>query len=398
METSQTIRRRGRKPATITLTGTAREHLIRVVRAATSPQRDVLRARIVLYAADGLSNGEIAAKVGCNIDTVGQWRSRFAKHRVKGLRDQPRAGAPTIYTAEHRARVIQFATETTPQEHGVPVSHWDTKILTEKAREAGIDASRSSIHRWLVHADLKPHLMRYWLNSPDKEVDPEEFNKCVADITEVYGKALERGEEGSVTLSIDEKTGIQAISRIREDKPMRPGSPLRREYEYKRNGTQCLTAAFNVASGEVHGLITSNRPAIVFQQFLESMLEMHADAPQIHIVCDKLNTHMSHEACQSVAAFCGIGYDPKAHPTMPDRREFLICTDKRVIFHYTPRHASWLNQIEIWFSVVSRKLLNRGCFVSTDALALALYDYMEYHNAVWAHPYKWTYTGAVCCA
>ncbi len=122
METSQ-VRLRGRKPARITLTGEEREHLSRVSRAATSAQRDVLRARIVMHAADGLANGEIATNLGCNIDTVGQWRSRFAKQRIKALRDRPRSGAPPLYSGEDRARIIQFATETSPQEHGVPVSH-----------------------------------------------------------------------------------------------------------------------------------------------------------------------------------------------------------------------------------------------------------------------------------
>ena len=384
--------RRGPKPSLIELVPDERAALERTWRASTSPQRDVLCARIVLLAADGLTNHAIAKTLSVDENTVGKWRRRFAKHRVKGLRDDPRSGRPSKFSARQKARVLKKATER-PSDHGVPFSHWDASSLARLATEAGITKSihPTTVWRWLNDADLKPHRVQYWLQSTDPD-----FEERMQDVIAVYLAAREWARRGIATFSVDEKTSIQALERKRPDLPMIRGIPQRREHEYIRHGTLCLTAGLNIATGELQSLLTPNRPAPVFARFLDEVIASVPDAREIHFVADNLNTHWHHDACQVVAAASDIAYDPKLHKTGELRRAFLMSTEKRVVFHFTPKHASWLNQIEIWFSVLCRKLLKRGSFASLAELDAALLRFIEYYNRHLAHPYRWTYTGTPC--
>ena len=385
---------RGPRPISILLADDERDALARTVRAATAAQRDVLRARIVLLAAEGLPNRVIAERLDTEENTVGKWRRRFAKLRVKGLRDLPRSGRPPKFTPTQKARVLKSATER-PRDHGVPFSHWDAATLAQLARRSGI---RRSIHpttvwRWLQEADLKPHQVQYWLRSTDPD-----FDEKAEDVTRTYLLAPRRAKQGVATFSVDEKTSIQARERKYPDLSMVSGVPQRIEHEYVRHGTLCLTAGFNVATGEVQGLITPDRPAPVFARFIERLAASVPDAPRIHVVLDNLNTHWHHDVCRVVAALCGRVYDPKKFQKGPQRRAFLTSARKRVVFHFTPKHASWLNQIEIWFSVLGRKLLNRESFDSQKELERTLKRFISYYNRHLAHPYRWTYTGTPCRA
>lgn len=366
-----------------------------IVRAATSEQRDVLRAKIILLADDGRNNRAIARELRCDEDTVGKWRTRFAEEGPKGLRDRPRSGRPPKFSAEQKARVIQVATQF-PREHGIPISHWDTSTLATFAALAGITEPIHPTTIWrLIHkADLKPHRVRSWLKSTDPN-----FEIRMRDVTQLYLRAPQLLLEGTEVFCLDEKTSIQALERKHPDIPMIPGVPQLREHEYTRHGTCCLTACFNVATGRVHGLLTSNRPSEVFAYFVEQLCVHGApDAPQIHLVMDQLNTHWSHELCAVVAKYSNVPYDPDFHERGDDRREFLMEPDKRVVVHYTPKHASWLNQIEIWFSTLGRKLLNRESFRSLEELQKRILEFIAYHNRHLARPYRWTYTGTPCAA
>jgi len=384
--------RPGPKPPQIELAPDERTALERTRRTATAPQRDVLRARIVLLAADGLTNHAIALTLGVEENTVGKWRRRFAKHRVKGLRDNPRSGRPPKFTARQKARVLKKATER-PKDHGVPFSHWDAASLARLAVEAGITGSihPTTVWRWLSDADLKPHRVRYWLRGTDPD-----FEERMRDVVSVYLKALEWAKRGIVCFSVDEKTSIQALERKWPDLPMIRGIPQRREYEYIRHGTLCLTAGLEIATGDVRGQITPDRPSPVFARFLDDTIASVPDAEQIHFVMDNLNTHWSHDACRVVAAASDVVYDPKLHETGAPRRAFLMSAEKRVVFHFTPKHASWLNQIEIWFSVLSRKMLRRESFASLAELEASILEFIEYYYRHLAHPYRWTYTGTPC--
>lgn len=386
--------RRGPRPPAIELAADERAALEHVVRASRAAQRDVLRAHIILLSADGMGSRAIAQELNVNQGTVGKWRGRFVEGRVAALRDSPRSGRPPTFSATQKAKVVEAATQH-PSEHGVPFSHWDAASLSRLAVESGIAESihPTTVWRWLNDADLKPHRIRYWLQC----VDPD-FDARMRDVTRVYLNAPAWARKGISVFSVDEKTSIQALERKRPDLPMKRGRPQRREHEYIRHGTICLTAALDVATGKVQGLLTPDRPAPVFARFLKELFASVPRAKQIHIVADNLNTHWHHDACAAVAAASELDYDREQHKVGELRRAFLMDPGKRVVLHFTPKHASWLNQIEIWFGVLCRKLLRRASFVSRAELERGITNFMDYHNRHLAHPYRWTYTGTPCRA
>lgn len=244
----------------------------------------------------------------------------------------------------------------------------------------------STIWRLLDQAAIKPHRWHYWLHSPDPD-----FYAKMYEIVELYLKALSMHEKGEILLSVDEKTSIQALGRRYPHKPMKPGRGTLIEHEYKRHGTCCLTAGLEVATGEVMGLLTPNRPAEVFAEFIAWVCQTYAEARRIDIVLDNLNTHYHQLTCQVVADFCHC--ELGSIKTGRQRKDFLTDPSKRVVFHFTPSHASWLNQIEIWFSTLARKVLHRGDFRSVEDLQDKIIAFMEYYNTYLAKPYQWTYTG-----
>lgn len=384
----------GRAPPVIAPSEADRLHLERVVRAGTSSQSESFRAKVILLAAEGRSNHAIAAVLGCNANTVGKWRHQFALHGFRGLRDAPRSGRPPNFAPAQKARVLQKAIEW-PRENGIPFSHWDSSALAKLAVSAGIleEIHPTTVWRWLRDADLQPHRFRYWLKSPDPD-----FDIRMKDVVDTYLAAPERSKRGIATFCMDEKTSIQAKERKRPDRRMQRGVPQRLEFEYIRHGTLCLTAAFNVASGEVRSTITVQRPATVFAAAVREACLSVPDAPEVHIVADQLSTHWHQEVCKVVAELSNVPYDPREHRSGKERKAFLARAGKRVVFHFTPKHASWLNQVEIWFSVLGRKLINRGTFKSLADLESQVREFVAYHNRFLARPYRWTYTGLPCRA
>ena len=244
----------------------------------------------------------------------------------------------------------------------------------------------ATIWRLLDQMAIKPHRWHYWLNSPDPDFDIK-----MQDVVCLYLKALAMYQKGEIVLSVDEKTSIQALQRKHPMIPGKAGSIALIEHEYIRNGTCCLTAGFEVATGGVMGMLTPNRPAEVFAEFMQWVCEYYCDARAIHIVLDNLNTHYHELTCQVVADFCKC--DPGQTKTGRQRKDFLTNPSKRVVFHFTPTHASWLNQIEIWFSTLTGKVIRRGDFCSVGDLEDKIMEFIEYHNEHLARPYAWTYTG-----
>jgi transposase len=366
--------------------------LERVVRAGTSPQRAVKRAKAILIAAKGKANREIARELGLSENTVGKWRLRFSRDRICGLVDAPRPGRPSPFTAEQKAAVLAKAIET-PRENGIPVTHWSSGLLAKLARDAGIVGAihPTTVSKWLNEADLKPHRSRYWL----KITDPD-FEERMKDVTGLYLRAPELAKKGIPVFCVDEKTSIQALERATPDMPMKAGQPHRRDHRYKRHGTTTLLGAFQVATGKVWGICTPKRPAAVVADFLRKICEPVATAPEIHIVMDQASTHWHEEVCRVVAELSGIPYDEKKLRTGAQRKAFLADPKKRVVIHFTPVRASWLDQIEIWFSSLSRQVLKRGSATSVRELEGQIYAYMDYHNRFLARPYRWTYTGTPC--
>jgi transposase len=388
-------RRGGRRAPAIRLKPDERFELERVVRAGSSEQRAVLRARIVLFAADGFENVEIARRVCASQNTVGLWRRRFSESGPAGLRDAPRSGRPSRFTAEQRARVIQKATEETPSENGLPFTHWSAKDLSRVAREAGIVESihPSTVWKWLNAADVRPHRCRYWLRITDPE-----FEERMQDVTGIYLQTPDLAERGVPVFCFDEKTSIQALERWVPDRLARPGKPHQRDDRYRRHGTTHLLGAFQVSTGKVWGRFAENRRGPVIAAFVRELVESVPEAPEVHLVMDQASTHTTHEVCRVVARLSGLRYDPKAYPTKRERRDFLLRKDKRIVVHFTPVRGSWLDQIEIWFSYLQRKVLDRGSFASVLELQQRIFGFMDHYNRFLAHPYRWTYTGTPCRA
>lgn len=244
--------------------------------------------------------------------------------------------------------------------------------------------------------DLKPHLNRYWLTS---EEDPDKDQK-IEDVCTVYLEAPDRAAHGERTVSTDEMTGIQALQRKHPGLPLRPGQVERREFEYIRHGTQCLIANFDVVTGQIIAPTCGERRTEAdFLDHVKNTVATDPFAVRWHFVVDNLNIHQSESLVRYVAAVSGITCDLGEFGKQgilhnkASRAAFLSDPSHKIVLHYTPKHCSWLNQIEIWFSILVRKVLRRGNFSSTDDLRQKVLAFIDYFNRTMAKPFQWTYEG-----
>lgn len=355
--------RRGRPSIQVVLKGEQRFELRRRVRAATSTQREVFRARIILACEGGGSSKEVAARCGAHPSSVDRWRGRFLRQGFEGLDDRPRPGPRPKYGPVSRLEVIALACEP------VVVSDGRTRRTLEDLRLEVLDRgiaptmSWSTIQRILAQVDLRPHLIRGWVHSPDPC-----FRERVTEITDLYLNP----PKGSVVLCIDEKTGMQAIERRFPDRPPIPGRPRRREFEYVRHGTQSLFCSFEVHTGRVIGQCGPTRTGADLRRFMARIARAYPKGP-IHVIWDNLNIH----------------YDGR------DKRwtHFNRRHQNRFVFHYTPKHASWVNQVELFFSILQRECLRQGSFVSQLDLKAAVLAFLAFWNRKRARPFRWTFRG-----
>lgn len=331
-----------------------RRRLEAVARSRTAPVRQVQRARIVLGAADGMSNAAIARALSLRENTVRTWRGRFAEHGMAGLDDLPRPGRPVVYGPDVHLRIVATATSELPEAD----SQWSHRLLAQELADDGISASQ--IGRILADLDLKPHRVRGWLT---RRTSPDFFTRAAA-VCDLYLNP----PPDSIVVCIDEKTAIGARSRKHPTQPARPGRLARREFEYIRHGTVSIIAALHVHTGQViTEQITRNDSAtfIAFLTMLDKAIDPHLT---IHLVLDNGSSHTSKATKKWL----------RAHPRFQPR--------------YTPAHASWLDQAELFFSILTRRLLRRGEFTSREDLANKIAAFVDVYNRT-AKPFRWTYDG-----
>lgn len=376
--------------ATVKMPEDIRLILSRVARSKTLPARQVQRARIILLAADGFDNMYISKQVALGQDSVSKWRSRFIKklpllqeisekdpaklaEAVSSfLNDCPRPGQPPHYTDEQIIKILEIACRN-PEEPGYEVSHWSLNLLVDAVIKEGIVDS------------------------------PETFAEKVNEICTVYHEAVKNHEAGGHTISVDEMTGIQALEHKYPDKPVIPGKAACMEFEYIRHGTTSLTGFFDVATGRMEQpCLNPTRTENDFVEALRALVETDPDASWT-IVCDGLNTHKSESLVRFVAEQCGLTEDLGRKgksgilKSLESRAEFLHQEEHRIRIVYTPKHCSWMNQIEIWFGILNRRLLKRKSYRSVEELETSILRFIEQYNLM-AKPFKWTYKGVPLAA
>lgn len=345
-------------PFIIELTEAERQELEHLADSRTAPFGQVQRASVILALAEGMSNAAAARAAGRHLDTVRAWRKRFSAERLAALIDRPRPlGRPRL-SPEDKLRIIAAATESPPGADTV----WTHRLLADHLGRSGLAVSDSQVGRILAAVDLKPHLVRGWLTRP---ADPEFFTRA-ADVCNLYRTC----PPNSVVISVDEKTGITARSRKHPDQPSSPGRRTRREFEYIRHGTVSIIAALNVHTGQVLTETIARNNADTFIGFLRTLDATVPVGTDIHLVMDNGSSHVAKKTKAWLAA----------HP--------------RFHVHHTPKHASWLNQVELFFSTLTRRLLRRGQFASRDELAARIDDFVLAYDEHDAKPYRWTYDGS----
>jgi transposase len=375
----------------IILTQNAHMDLHALARAHSTPQSLALRARIVIRAAqlDRPTNLKIGHELGCSNLTVGKWRRRYRDLGLAGLQDARRSGRPRAIVPPTRVQVLSVAS-TLPQDQDRSITRWtlDEIVATLLDVLGTAPISRSSIWRILQDADLKPHKSEYWLNSHDEDFDAKAKTIC-----QLYATALESYQNGRLVVCCDEKTGMQILERKAPTKPAQKGRRERREQEYIRHGTRVLINSLAVATGQIAWSIGTTRKTPDFVAHLQHAYQRLPRMKRYDWVMDNLNTHWSLDVCRLVARWSKVPFDPRKLQKGPQRRAFLSDPSHRHVFHFTPKHGSWLNQAELFFGVLHRRFLARGSFTSAKEFERRLERFLKDYNARHAHPYRWTYTG-----
>jgi len=338
-----------RHAAPLDCSAEVRAELTAMSRSRKEESRMVERACIVLACVEGKEIQQVARETGASIPTVSKWRKRFAQAGLAGLRDQPRSGKPPTYDAGFRDRVLALLEQTPPAGLG----HWDGR---EVARELG--ASVHAVWRLLRREGIYLQRLRTWCVSTDPEFAPK--------AAEVVGLYL-NPPLNALVLSVDEKPSIQAIQRPSGYVETDSGAVVRAmKSTYKRNGTLNLLAALEIATGQIHAQTTEQKKREDFRRFLDGVVAELPSDKEIHVILDNYSTHKRND-------------------------DWLAKYDGRIQFHFTPTSASWLNQIEIYFSIVQRKVLTPNDFKSLSELEQRLLAFQQRYQET-ASPFQWTFT------
>ena len=355
----------------VTLTAAERKILKKRARGAKTPYRDRLRAQIVLAAARGHGNARIAAELGIGAGTARKWRGRFAGHRLGGLKDLPRSGRPRRISAVARAAVVALACQL-PAATGVPLSRWTgPELAAELAAQRLVSepVSVTSLLRILAENPVKPWQYQSWIYPRDPA-----FAAKATVILDLYqgfygGEPLGPGDR---ILSFDAKPSIQARGRIHPTLPPAPGRPARVEHEYVRHGALALLAGLDIHTGQVFAATPATTGIVPFMDLAGQVMARpeYTSAPRVFVIVDNGSDHRGQAA---------IGRLARAHPN--------------AIMIHTPVHASWLNQIEIFFSIIQKKVVSPNDFASLELLSQTLLAFVDRYNRT-AKPFNWKFTAA----
>ena len=356
-----------RSPYQIVLSEKETTVLTARARSVRGAYRDRLRARIVLAAAAGTANAAIAADLGVCADTVRKWRCRFAAGRLAGLKDSPRSGRPPVFTAADRAEAVALACAL-PAETGVPLSRWSCpELARELAARCQIVASASTIGRWLAADALKPWQHRSWISVRDPA-----FAARAARVLDLYAGVWDGAPLGSndYVICADEKTSIQARCRCHPTLPPGKARAMRVEHDYRRGGALAYLAAWDVHRGQVTGRCEHTTGIAPFSRLAEQVMttEPYASADRVFWIVDNGSSHRGAASIKRMARAW-----PNAH---------LI---------HLPKHASWLDQAEIYFSVVQRKVVSPNDFTDLNQIRDRLAAFETRYNAI-ARPFNWKFT------
>lgn len=344
------------RPVALMLLPEDREVLEARVRSKTLEARDVQRARLVLLAADRRSNREIGVLIDMHYNQVAVWRRRYIESGIEGLVDGERPGRVPVYDHDDVLMLLKTATETPPD----GATRWSMAAIARRLNDTHrIAISASQVWRICQALDLKPWQTQSWMTSHD----PAFWEKS-ADVCGLYLDP----PANAVVWSVDEKTGMQARSRINPTKPAIPGKAVRQEFEYRRNGTAVLFAGLDVHSGQVAGWVTDSSRSENFVAFLTDLDRYTPKGLDLHCIVDNLSAHGT----------------PLVEKFLDDH--------PRVFLHNTPTHASWLNQVELFFSIMQRRLLRSGEFDSVDDLADRVIEFIKHYNKA-IKAFRWTHDG-----
>lgn len=326
--------------------------LITMSRSHSIDHRSVVRSKIILMLNDNYTYDSIKAELKVGREAIAKWKKRYLESGVDGLQDAPRPGKPPTYTEADKARVIQKACS--KPEGGY--SSWSQRRIAEE-----LGMSQSTVQAILKSHDLKPHKVEYWCG---KSTDPE-FEEKMLNVVGLYMNP----PENALVLSVDEKTQIQALDRSQPLLPLRVGNPKRLTATYKRHGTVSLIAALSVHDGEITADTIDKNNSQNFLKFLKKIYRKYPHK-HLHVIADNLTVHKHKDVIE------------------------WVNSKQRLTIHFTPTYSSWLNQIEIWFNIMSKDVLKGAVWHSKKHLAEQIIQYVDTYNKERAKPFEWTYDGS----
>ena len=334
------------------------------------------RFDIVTLTKHNVSESRCAWYLGCSETTIRRWGR--CVEETRDLLDKERSGRPPLFTEQMRLKVIGFYCQNPLA--GCRLSFaWATQYLNNHLEFLGLTISETTLQRIVRSHGMRPHLIRYFLQI----TDPDFFPK----MEHIIGLYLNRPD---YLFCWDECTGLQALERLTCE--LKTDNGLKIEFQYKRHGTIDLCGILNCKTGHVFGKCTDNHRTEVLAGILEEHANLQPPDATLHYICDNLAGHSTELFCRKLAELCNVSY-PQGLDTKEKRRQWLQSDEKRIVFHFTPYHGSWLNLIEIWFGILQSKSLKGRSFKSQDELTTTINEFLETWNEYFAHPFNWVYKG-----